>query len=361
MHQYTADLANRMSQLGHAVHLVTTKAYPAHRYLPQVTVHTPVETRNTGFSREGLRLSSARRVTNVLLQIEPEVVHFSGPHLWNHFVIQALRKAGIATVHTLHDLDPHPGTIYGPLLYVWNHGILRSADHILVHANRYRDRLLKKGIPEHKVTSTPLLHLFIGHTWLGKVEAISENVTYEPFVLFFGRLERYKGVAHLLTAWSMMDAEVIQRTRLVLAGRGKLERLWAGPLPPNVDILNRLIDDEDAIRLFSQCALLVLPYTGATQSALIPAAYFFRKPVIASPSGALSEYVEEGKTGWIVEPEHPSSLARALVSGLSDFDRLRATGKAGRVWYDHHRVQEERLLVEMYEKLRTHSHLRLAA
>jgi glycosyltransferase involved in cell wall biosynthesis len=97
--------------------------------------------------------------------------------------------------------------------------------------------------------------------------------------------------------------------------------------------------------------LLALPYVGATQSALIPAAYFFRKPVIAAPSGALGEYVEDGETGWVVEPGHPPSLARCLSAMLSDGDRLARMGTAGRAWYDARRDAEEDELRRMYERV----------
>lgn len=90
---------------------------------------------------------------------------------------------------------------------------------------------------------------------------------------------------------------------------------------------------------------------GATQSALIPAAYFFRKPVIAAPSGALEEYVEDGETGWVVEPEHPPSLARCLSATLCDVDRLARMGAAGRAWYDARRDAEEEVLRRMYRDL----------
>jgi len=185
------------------------------------------------------------------------------------------------------------------------------------------------------------------------VEHLAEDVSYEPSVLFFGRLERYKGVAHLLTAWAMTDGIVDSRARLVLAGKGDLKHLWAGSLPSGVDLRNRLIDDGEALELFRRCSLLVLPYLGATQSALIPAAYFFRKPVLAAPSGAFSEYVEDGKTGWLIEPEHPPSLARCLAAALSDVERLAKMGTAGRAWYAERRLGEERTLVEMYETLAT--------
>lgn len=351
MHQYTADLANRMAQCGHDVHLVTTNRYPAHRYLPAVTPHTPVDAQSTGFSPDALQPASVHRAAQAIRRTRPDVVHMTGPHIWNIPLLWTMRRAGIPAVHTIHDLDPHEGLLYGLLLHAWNRGVLRLANHILVHGVRYGDRLLNMGVPAEQLTCTPLLHLFLGHTWLGEVEHLAEGVQYEPCALFFGRLERYKGVDNLLTAWAMMDVGAEGCGRLVLAGMGDLDRLWPGPLPPRVEVHNHLIDDDQALELFRRCGMLVLPYTGATQSALIPAAYFFHKPVVAAPSGALEEYVEDGETGWVVEPEHPPSLARCLSAVLSDVDRLARMGASGRAWYDARRDAEEQMLRRMYENV----------
>ncbi|HOU11942.1 MAG TPA: glycosyltransferase family 4 protein [Anaerolineae bacterium] len=351
MHQYTADIANRAAAY-HEVHLVTTSRYPAHRYAPAVTVHTPIHTTDTGFSHRALNPAAIRHSLFAIRHLSPDVVHFGGPHLWNVPLILGLRRAGIPVIHTLHDLDPHPGSAYGPLLYLWNRQVLRTADHILIHAVRYQERLLAQGIPAARLTCTPLLHLFLGHTFLDDVAHLADGVTYAPEVLFFGRLERYKGVAHLLTAWAMVNpAATAEAATLVLAGPGDLNRLWSGPLPPGVELRNRLIDDKEALALFKRCSLLVLPYMGGTQSALIPAAYFFHKPVLASPSGALDEYVEDGVTGWVVEPEHPASLARCLTAALADLTTLVRMGDAGHAWYEDRRQAEEQTLLRMYERV----------
>jgi len=351
MHQYTADLANRMVQCGRDVRLVTTARYPAHRYLPAITVHTPVDTRSSGVSADALRPAPVRRTAGVIQDILPDVVHVTGPHLWNIPLLRAVRRTGIPVVHTLHDLDPHVGMFYGPLLHVWNRGVLCLADHILVHGVCYRHRLLDRGIPAERLTCTPLLHLFLGHTWLGELERLARAVRYEPWALFFGRLERYKGLDHLLTAWAMMDGRDGQDARLVLAGSGDLDRLWSGPLPPRVEVRNHLVDDEEAIDLFRRCGLVVLPYVDASQSALIAAAYYFHKAVVVTRSGALPEYVEEGRTGRVVEPGHPPTLARCLEAMLDDPARLAQMGAAGRAWYDARRAEEERALIQMYDRL----------
>jgi glycosyltransferase involved in cell wall biosynthesis len=351
MHQYTADLANRMARCGYDVHLVTTTRYPAHRYFPVVTVHAPVDTRSSGFSRDVLQPAAVRKVAQVIQDIRPDVVHVTGPHPWNIPLLSRMRRAGIPAVHTLHDLDPHKGKLYGLLVHAWNRVVLRLADHILVHGTCYRERLLGMGIPAGRLTCTPLLHLFLGHTWLREVEHLAQEVRYEPCVLFFGRLERYKGVDHLLTAWAMMNGCDADDARLVLAGPGDLERLWPGPLPPRVEVHNHLIEDEQALELFRRCGLLVLPYVDATQSALVAAAYFFRKPVVVTHSGALPEYVEDGQTGYVVESEDAVALVDCLTKVLSDPARLERIGQTGRIWYDEQRSREKKTLLTMYERV----------
>jgi glycosyltransferase involved in cell wall biosynthesis len=176
-------------------------------------------------------------------------------------------------------------------------------------------------------------------------------VTYEPWALFFGRLEPYKGIEHLLAAGAMLDRPRGATPSIVITGPGRIAPLWAGAAPHQVSVREGLVADDAALDLFRRCACLVLPYVDATQSALIAAAYYFRKPVIVTRSGALPEYVEHGRTGLVVEPEHPASLARALARLLSAPDRAREMGQAGRAWYERQRAAEEAALLAMYEQV----------
>ena len=155
----------------------------------------------------------------------------------------------------------------------------------------------------------------------------------------------------LLTACDMMHIEGTEAPCLVVAGRGDAGAFWAGALPGKVELRERLIEDEEAIDLFRRCGLLVLPYVDATQSALIAAAYYFRKPVVVTYSGALPEYVVDGVTGRVIEADPPAALARCLEEMLGDRERLRRMGEAGRAWYDEHRALEERDLIAMYTRL----------
>ena len=73
---------------------------------------------------------------------------------------------------------------------------------------------------------------------------------------------------------------------------------------------------------FAAADLVVLPYVSATQSGIVQIAYGFMKPVVVTNVGGLPDVVEDGRTGYVVEPEKPAAIARA-VCRFYDEDRER--------------------------------------
>jgi glycosyltransferase involved in cell wall biosynthesis len=361
MHQYTADIANRFAEAAlddastsWSATVVTLQTAPLDRYAPQVKVQATANIQGTGLQKNNFNAVEFQRTYRAIQDSNPDVVHFTGPHLWNPLLLLKLKRAGIPTIHTIHDLDPHSGTSYGRLLHVWNASILRLASRILVHGRIYRDRLVQIGMRADRVVHTPLLHLFLSHNMETILRSSPPRRSYEPFVLFFARIEAYKGVDVLIEAMRQLGPEA---ARAVIAGKGDGQHLVTSELPTNVDIRNRLLEDAEAIDLFTRCSIVVLPYRDATQSALIAAAYFFEKPVVVTRTGALPEYVSEGETGWVVEPGDEGALAACLATALRDPERLKRMGQAGRAWYNAQYRQEHRTLRTMYERALQHSEM----
>ena len=203
--------------------------------------------------------------------------------------------------------------------------------------------------PLQKITHTPLLFLFLDHSWAKQIEELSQQVSYDPFILFFGRVEKYKGLNYLLAAWNQINTVEAAKWRLVIAGKGPLETIVTEPLTENVELHNYFIKDSEALDFFQHCSLVILPYTGATQSSLIAAAYFFRKPVIVTQSGALPEYVKAQKTGWVVPAKNVEALVGSIKQALLlPQTQLQELGENGRAWYDSQRLSEEKMLHAMY-------------
>jgi glycosyltransferase involved in cell wall biosynthesis len=138
---------------------------------------------------------------------------------------------------------------------------------------------------------------------------------------------------------------------LVLAGGGDFGAIWPHALPQGTTLLNRRIHSDEGRRQFQHCGILVLPYTGATQSALPATAYAFGKPVIVSTSGALPEVVQPGITGWVVPAGDAEALAGCLATTLDNLNRLAAAGAAGRRWYEEQRYRQQVELGQFYAEI----------
>jgi glycosyltransferase involved in cell wall biosynthesis len=197
------------------------------------------------------------------------------------------------------------------------------------------------------VLATPLLHSFLAAEEHARLVAQKPEPQFEPWALLFGRFERYKGIDVLLHAQRMLAAQK-RNANVVLAGGGDFRAVWPHALPAGVTLHNRYIAGDEGSRLFRRCGVLVLPYTGATQSALPATAYAFGKPVIVTTSGALPESVQPGVTGWIVPAGDAEALANCLASVLQAPDQLALAGAAGRQWYEEYRRRQQHELGSFY-------------
>jgi glycosyltransferase involved in cell wall biosynthesis len=95
-------------------------------------------------------------------------------------------------------------------------------------------------------------------------------------------------------------------------------------------IHNDYIPVQQRDEYFKRASIIVLPYIDATISGVIPVAYTFGKPVIATTVGILPEMVDHGETGLLVEPKNETALADAVVQLLEDPARRHRMGAQAR-------------------------------
>lgn len=148
-------------------------------------------------------------------------------------------------------------------------------------------------------------------------------------LLFFGLIKPYKGLDILLKAMPKL-LQTVPDARLIVAGD-----VYGDPEPyhrlirelkleDKVELHFRYISDTEIGDLFYRCKVCILPYKTATQSGVIASSYSFNVPVIASDVGGLGEYIVEGITGYLVEPENPEALAQQISAFFinKDFARM---------------------------------------
>ena len=226
------------------------------------------------------------------------------------------------TVITLHDVNAHLGeNILINRLTNWFY--IKIADYIFVHGRKLKLELLYKGFNKDKVSVVP-------HGDYSFFTKYSENnIREDGSILFFGRIEDYKGLKYLLKAIPLIEQE-IDNINVIIAGRGSLDKynyLIEGN--SSIEIINKYIEDEIVAKLFQRASVVVMPYVEGSQSGIIPIAYSFKKPIVVTNVGSIPEVVDDGITGFIVPPKDVIALKEAILTILSNNDLRKKMGQKG--------------------------------
>jgi glycosyltransferase involved in cell wall biosynthesis len=150
-------------------------------------------------------------------------------------------------------------------------------------------------------------------------------------VVFAGRIVRPKGVGVLIRAASAVDGE------FVLCGDGReldsMRELAAGlGLAERVRFTGWL--DADALaRELADASVVVVPSLWPEPFGLVGIEGFAAgRPAVASATGGIGDWLQDGVSGLAVKPGDEHGLASALQELLSDPARQSAMGEAGRGW-----------------------------
>jgi glycosyltransferase involved in cell wall biosynthesis len=80
------------------------------------------------------------------------------------------------------------------------------------------------------------------------------------------------------------------------------------------------VPNERVADYFMASDLVVLPYLSATQSGIVQIAYRYDRPVVTTRVGGMAEFVEEGRTGFLVPPRDPQAIAGAVARYFAETD-----------------------------------------
>lgn len=190
-----------------------------------------------------------------------------------------------------------------------------------------------------------------------------------PLLVFVGRITRQKGLPYFLRALDRLPAEVqvvlcagAPDTPEIMAevteGVHRLQERREG-----VVWVDRVLPRQDLCRLLSHATAFVCPSVYEPLGIVNLEAMACGAAVVGTATGGIPEVVVPGETGWLVpieqvddgtgtpvDPErYVTDLAHALTDAVSDADRARRYGEAGRARAREHfsweRIAEQTLEV----------------
>lgn len=264
------------------------------------------------------------RMARHIKRIQPDIIHVQSGVIWE-LVLKKLFPR-IPLVVTMHDLTKHPSWTEQSLrhkLQQWALDVaIKSADALIVHGEsmfkKAEECCRAKGLTT-QIVSIP--HGIITRYGTGVARV---NLESPGNVLFFGFINKYKGLEYLLKAEPLIRKK-IPAVNIRIEGATDRKAYYRGLLDPEsqIQMVLKRVDDHRVSELFRWADIIVLPYIEASQSGVLQLAMAFAVPPIVTRVGGLPEVVVNENTGLVVAHKDEVALANATIRLLTDV-QLRA-------------------------------------
>lgn len=301
------------------------------------------------------------KLQSLIDTIKPDIAHLH--NIYHHLspsILPILKKNGVPTVMTLHDLkllcpaylmlSPSGvcekckgGHIYNVVTNKCMKQSFPLSSLIFLETFVHRiSEIYKKNIDTFILPSQFYLNKFIEWGWEPDrlihipnfVDTDTLKPNYQPgqYFVFFGRLSKEKGVKTLIHAAN--EANIA----LKIIGRGPLEeelKILAASLGADVTFLG-FQTGKVLHKAISNARAVVLPsewYENAPMSVM--ESYSLGKPIIGANIGGIPELIRENETGITFESGNVESLSNALIriKHMKD-SAVIEMGKVARQWVE---------------------------
>lgn len=232
-----------------------------------------------------------------------DIIYFESLHTWNLPIMLTAGKA--KTYQVIHEVIPHEGDRQVTMVDLMNRVVCRLADYIVLRNQTFISSLIERyRIKVDRVKYLELWRRYPNYT----------PPSHTKRALFFGRINPYKGVNNLLEIVRLCPEicfDVVGRTEE--HAQMEIEQLAR---EPNVYLNTEYVSDKAMKDAFTNCSWVIVPYNSASQSGIIIDAYKYARPVIAFAVGAIPEQVDDGKSGYLIEPGNNKMFADKLQKAI---------------------------------------------
>lgn len=212
---------------------------------------------------------------------------------------------------------------------------LNLADHIMCVSDDLVSIAIENGIDEDKLSLVPI-GVDIDVFKIGDSVAIREQMginSATKIVLYVGHLTQLKGLKYLVNAIPKILSKHSDAL-FVFAGEGPLRKelddfVKINRLQNKIKLLGA-INYNHLIQWYSISDIFVLPSLTEGRPTVIYEAMACEIPIVATDVGGISEQVEDGYNGFVVEPKNSKQLVDKINYLLENYDLRKNMGKNGR-------------------------------
>jgi glycosyltransferase involved in cell wall biosynthesis len=263
-----------------------------------------------------------------------DVLHCHGVYPPGYLATQVRQRLGVPVVITSHGGDVHNNgyRLRKAIVRQRQEMTLRSADALVAISQFTREGYCRFGADPGRIVCIPN-----GVDPRPYAQRVVRPASLDPairdrrFALFLGRLKRRKGVDLLLQAFEHLATSASDGVQLVIAGDGE-ERKALQQQAQQLNLQERVrfvgtVHGEKKTYLLQNARCTVVPSRVWEAFPLVVLeSYAAGTPVLAARVPGLEDLVVPGKTGWLVEPGAPQSLAGVLHTAMTDATAARELG-----------------------------------
>jgi len=198
-------------------------------------------------------------------------------------------------------------------------GARTGIDHFIAVSDFLRGKMIEHGIPENKITT---VHNFV------RDDVLADNMDEGKYFLYFGRIEKIKGLGTLIKAMAAMSD-----VDLYIVGSGgarqELEDDVARMGLANVRFLGFKSGQELRGLIAGAIAIVAPSECNETFGLVLVESFAQCRPVIASRMGGMTEVVSDGEDGLLFDAGNVEQLVAALAWMAANRKQAVEMGRAG--------------------------------
>jgi phosphatidylinositol alpha-mannosyltransferase len=269
------------------------------------------------------------KVKPVLAREKFDVIHLHEP-LCPMLCTTILRLSRAATIGTFHALDSRGYNIWWPFTVVFLRKWFRKLDARIAVSQPARDFINGHFPADYTIipNGVDLEH------FSPQVQPLEQYRDGKINILFVSRLEKRKGVNHLLGAYQKVRKE-LGNCRLILVGPSTRWSRWYEEQVKQKGLKDIVftgwVPQEDLPRYYQTADIVCTPATGRESFGLILLeAMAMGKPLVASNIDGYASVATHNAEALMVPPKDEHALAEALITLATDAKLRREMGERGK-------------------------------
>ena len=266
-----------------------------------------------GITRKTFDLPLLMSIVQRIRKEQFDYIYFESLHMWNLPIMIFGGKAKI--YHVIHEVIPHEGDSQEQMVDLMNKAVCKFTDYIVLRNQTYVQTLADRyGFPVNHIIYSELWRRFPKYT----------APMHTKNMLFFGRMNPYKGIDNLLAI-----AKACPDVHFSVIGKAdsQIESI-VNELSSlkNVTVKTGYVSDDAMHEAFVQADWIILPYNSASQSGVIIDAYKYSRPVVAFNVGAIQEQIRDGISGYLIPAGDNAAFVEKIKEVMSmpeaEYDKM---------------------------------------